>query len=297
MVGPLAAAQYENRSRVRCAAICADSKRSRCQPVVWWRRLGLEVSGAHSMLCVCMRASDSIVCSIASDQRTLVAACEDGSLRIFSIADGALVYSRFVTLHRRMFRWLISVPQIAVVERCACVVLRVSSAPQSGGAGGCARPHGGVGSRQQRADLPRQSQRRCRRGALRARARAVRHNLVLTRAVVQAAVEAVCFADDGTVVTGDFIGYAQFWDVATQTLLHSFRSHTSCIQSIIAAPGPSVFASGMVRNCFARHLRRVDLIRWPRQDPKVVRFVSLGKGQWTPSLRCVLCRVVNVLRC
>lgn len=91
-------------------------------------------------------------------------------------------------------------------------------------------------------------------------------------------MEAICYLAEDTVVTGDFIGYTQFWDVRTQTLLSSYHTHTACIQSIIAGPDQTLFVAGM--------------------DPKVVRFLKYpGTDTWSPSLRCGVCLCVFCVFC
>jgi U3 small nucleolar RNA-associated protein 4 len=160
---------------------------------------------------------------ISADKNLLVAACEDGTLRVFDLSSGSLVYRKSVA---------------GSDTRIMCCAFHPSQHLVA-----CGDSRG----RMEVWDLSKGLQ---------------VSRVKVSGGDIEASVEVVCFVEDNVVVTGDFIGYTQFWDVATQTLMHSYRSHSSCIQTMLLA-GPHLFVSGV--------------------DPKVVRFAKLY-NQWSPSL-------------
>jgi WD40 repeat protein len=66
-------------------------------------------------------------------------------------------------------------------------------------------------------------------------------------AKVHSPVWAVAALPDGSIATGDSIGYTQLWDGTFGTLLHSFKTHEAAVLALCCA-GDSLFCSGADSN-------------------------------------------------
>ena len=162
--------------------------------------------------------------SLNKDQTILACACEDGSMRLFDVSQDDLVYMKNISCGKSRLLCL----QFSKAESHMVAV-------------------GDVKGRLQVYDV--------KTGAEKIRVR-------VGGSKVESPIWSVCYMENDIVVTGDSIGYTQFFDVKFGTLLHSFYTHKSHILAI-TAHGNEVYSSGM--------------------DSKVTRFEKLSDGTFVPT--------------